>query len=90
MIFYQQNEKLLQDKEENSVCREPLIHSDGTGYISEDLALKCPKNVFKGSVVNGDNVEVGYWGLDLLPVIHLVRNESIAEYLPHNSSFWCA
>ncbi|XP_022754978.1 probable RNA-dependent RNA polymerase 5 isoform X2 [Durio zibethinus] len=49
-----------QDKYGNLVCNkdgETCIHTDGTGYISEDLALKCPKNVFKGSVVNGDNVE---------------------------------
>ncbi|XVE54202.1 hypothetical protein DITRI_Ditri03aG0061400 [Diplodiscus trichospermus] len=48
------------DKDGNAVCNkdgEPFIHSDGTGHISEDLALKCPSNVFKGSVMNGDNVE---------------------------------
>ncbi|XWS26784.1 hypothetical protein CRYUN_Cryun26dG0059900 [Craigia yunnanensis] len=56
---------LCHDKDENSVCNkdgEPFILSDGTGYISEDLALKCPKNVFKGSVVNGDNVEGKFSG----------------------------
>ncbi|OMO58283.1 RNA-dependent RNA polymerase, eukaryotic-type [Corchorus olitorius] len=36
---------------------KPRIHSDGTGYISEDLALKCPANVFKGSILKGYNVE---------------------------------
>ncbi|GMI94841.1 hypothetical protein like AT2G19930 [Hibiscus trionum] len=35
------------------------IHTDGTGYISEDLALKCPRNVFKGSIAGGANVEIG-------------------------------
>ena len=57
---------LCQDKDENSVCNkdgEPLIHSDGTGYILEDLALKCPKNVVKGSIVNGDNVEGKFSGM---------------------------
>ncbi|GMI89458.1 hypothetical protein like AT2G19930 [Hibiscus trionum] len=34
------------------------IHTDGTGFISEDLALKCPKNVFKGSITNGANIEI--------------------------------
>ncbi|KAL4317791.1 hypothetical protein GQ457_18G001060 [Hibiscus cannabinus] len=34
------------------------IHTDGTGYISEDLALKCPRNVFKGSIAGGANVEI--------------------------------
>ncbi|XP_077209951.1 putative RNA-dependent RNA polymerase 5 isoform X2 [Tasmannia lanceolata] len=27
---------------------EALIHTDGTGFISEDLAMKCPRNIFKG------------------------------------------
>ncbi|RZC81776.1 hypothetical protein C5167_044360 [Papaver somniferum] len=27
---------------------EPRIHTDGTGFISQDLALKCPRNIFKG------------------------------------------
>ncbi|KAI9192350.1 hypothetical protein LWI28_021583 [Acer negundo] len=36
---------------------KPLIHTDGTGFISEDLALKCPKNVFKGKCSNDDNIE---------------------------------
>ncbi|XP_039018521.1 probable RNA-dependent RNA polymerase 5 [Hibiscus syriacus] len=35
------------------------IHTDGTGYISEDLALKCPRNVFKESIAGGANVEIG-------------------------------
>ncbi|KAF5203871.1 RNA-dependent RNA polymerase [Thalictrum thalictroides] len=26
---------------------EPFIHTDGTGFISEDLALKCPQNMYK-------------------------------------------
>ncbi|TXG61454.1 hypothetical protein EZV62_012817 [Acer yangbiense] len=43
----------------NIVYRDgkPLIHTDGTGFISEDLALKCPKNVFKGKCSNDDNIE---------------------------------
>ncbi|XP_073110745.1 probable RNA-dependent RNA polymerase 5 isoform X2 [Elaeis guineensis] len=27
---------------------EPRIHTDGTGFISEDLAMKCPGNIYKG------------------------------------------
>ncbi|XP_021276524.1 probable RNA-dependent RNA polymerase 5 isoform X2 [Herrania umbratica] len=52
------NDIPCQDKYGNYVYKkdgEPCIHTDGTGYISEDLALKCPKNVFKGNVLNGDN-----------------------------------
>ncbi|XBI11519.1 hypothetical protein VPH35_138566 [Triticum aestivum] len=39
--------------------REALIHTDGTGLISEDLAKKCPTDVFKGNLlrVNGDSVD---------------------------------
>ncbi|KAA3457828.1 putative RNA-dependent RNA polymerase 5 [Gossypium australe] len=49
------------DKDEKPVYKDGklCIHSDGTGYISEDLALKCPKDVFKGSIMNGANVEIG-------------------------------
>ncbi|KAI4350804.1 hypothetical protein L6164_005219 [Bauhinia variegata] len=31
---------------------KPCIHTDGTGFISEDLAALCPKNVFKGTYIN--------------------------------------
>ncbi|KAK1592184.1 hypothetical protein Q3G72_020916 [Acer saccharum] len=50
---------LTHDSNGNIVYRDgkPLIHTDGTGFISEDLALKCPKNVFKGKCSNDDNVE---------------------------------
>ncbi|WRX34924.1 RNA-dependent RNA polymerase [Theobroma cacao] len=54
------NDIPCQDKYGNYVYKkdgEPCIHTDGTGYISEDLALKCPKNVFKGRILNGDNDE---------------------------------
>ncbi|XP_021641706.2 probable RNA-dependent RNA polymerase 5 isoform X2 [Hevea brasiliensis] len=34
-----------------------LIHTDGTGFISEDLALKCPKKVHKGKCINGNEME---------------------------------
>ncbi|KAI4347069.1 hypothetical protein L6164_007918 [Bauhinia variegata] len=36
---------------------KPCIHTDGTGFISEDLALLCPKNVFKGSCANNEVVK---------------------------------
>ncbi|XP_061949141.1 probable RNA-dependent RNA polymerase 5 isoform X3 [Populus nigra] len=34
-----------------------LIHTDGTGFISHDLALKCPKNQFKGTCLRASNIE---------------------------------
>ncbi|KAB2618468.1 RNA-dependent RNA polymerase 5 [Pyrus ussuriensis x Pyrus communis] len=37
------------DEYGNRIYRDgkPLIHSDGTGFISEDLALLCPKDLLK-------------------------------------------
>ncbi|KAL0702921.1 hypothetical protein Bca4012_059043 [Brassica carinata] len=35
---------------------KPCIHSDGTGYISEDLARMCPVNVYKGKCLRSDSV----------------------------------
>ena len=52
---------LLQDKDGNVVYGtdgKPLIHTDGTGFISHDLALKCPKNQFKGTCLGASNIEV--------------------------------
>ncbi|XP_030488896.2 probable RNA-dependent RNA polymerase 5 isoform X4 [Cannabis sativa] len=37
---------------------EALIHTDGTGYISEDLALLCPQNVHKGQYNNNKFSEI--------------------------------
>ena len=50
----------LQDESGDRVYRDgkPLIHTDGTGYISEDLALLCPKNLFKGDCLRNKNIEV--------------------------------
>lgn len=36
---------------------EPCIHTDGTGFISKDLAFKCPANVYKGKVHSNRNIE---------------------------------
>lgn len=43
---------------------DALIHTDGTGLISEDLAKKCPASVFKGNLL-GTN--------DLHPVLMQMR-----------------
>lgn len=37
---------------------KPLIHTDGTGFISEDLALKCPINIYKGQHFNSGNLRL--------------------------------
>ncbi|CAF2156701.1 unnamed protein product [Brassica napus] len=50
----------LQDQNNNDVLDKngkPCIHSDGTGYISEDLARMCPVNVYKGKCLRSNNVQ---------------------------------
>ncbi|KFK40362.1 hypothetical protein AALP_AA3G363900 [Arabis alpina] len=37
--------------------KKPFIHSDGTGYISEDLARLCPVNIYKGKCLRSDNIQ---------------------------------
>lgn len=78
-----------QDKDKNFVFNkdgEPFIHTDGTGYISEDLVLKCPKNVFKGSVVNGDNVEGKFSEMKSTESHHRVPPLLVQFRLFHNGS----
>ncbi|KAG5559291.1 hypothetical protein RHGRI_008991 [Rhododendron griersonianum] len=36
---------------------EPLIHTDGTGFISEDLALKTPKDFSRAKYIKDGNFE---------------------------------
>ena len=51
----------LQDEDGNIVLDEdgkPRIHTDGTGFISEDLALRCPRNCYHGSFPDDPNFEV--------------------------------
>ncbi|KAJ6742853.1 RNA-DEPENDENT RNA polymerase 3-RELATED [Salix viminalis] len=45
---------------------KPLIHTDGTRFISHDLALKCPKNLFKGTCLGASNIEVCRYELDFI------------------------
>ncbi|XP_062149198.1 probable RNA-dependent RNA polymerase 5 isoform X1 [Alnus glutinosa] len=37
---------------------KPHIHTDGTGFISEDLALLCPHNLYKGEQIRDENIEL--------------------------------
>ena len=59
--------EIFQDKNGNIVLkhREALIHTDGTGLISEDLAKKCPTDVFKGNLLRIHDVSVCF------PVPHI-------------------
>ncbi|XP_055820155.1 probable RNA-dependent RNA polymerase 3 isoform X3 [Solanum dulcamara] len=36
---------------------EPCIHTDGTGFISEDLAMYCPKDFSKAESIKDENYE---------------------------------
>ncbi|KAJ6746486.1 RNA-DEPENDENT RNA polymerase 3-RELATED [Salix koriyanagi] len=58
-----------QDKDGNVVYGidgKPLIHTDGTRFISHDLALKCLKNLFKGTCLGASNIEVCRYELDFI------------------------
>lgn len=55
----------LQDNDGNIVKGKDgklLIHTDGTGFISEDLALKCPRRVQKGKCIDANEMEVCNFG----------------------------
>ncbi|VVA10487.1 PREDICTED: probable RNA-dependent [Prunus dulcis] len=47
------------DESGNRIYRDgkPLIHTDGTGFISEDLALLCPKDLLKGDYISKEYIE---------------------------------
>ncbi|CAN8257589.1 unnamed protein product [Cochlearia groenlandica] len=47
---HDQNANVVLDKN-----KKPCIHSDGTGYISEDLARMCPVNILKGKCLRSYN-----------------------------------
>ncbi|KAG2267052.1 hypothetical protein Bca52824_074131 [Brassica carinata] len=49
---HDENDKDVLDKN-----GKPCIHSDGTGYISEDLARMCPVHVYKGKCLRSNNVQ---------------------------------
>ncbi|XP_024015999.1 probable RNA-dependent RNA polymerase 5 isoform X2 [Eutrema salsugineum] len=49
---HDQNNNVVLDKN-----KEPRMHSDGTGYISEDLARMCPVNIFKGKCLSKKNIQ---------------------------------
>ncbi|ONH97965.1 hypothetical protein PRUPE_7G221200 [Prunus persica] len=47
------------DESGNRIDRDgkPLIHTDGTGFISEDLALLCPKDLLKRDYISKEYIE---------------------------------
>ena len=52
--------EVFQDENGDIVCKhgEVLIHTDGTGLISEDLAKRCPASVFKGNFLRTHDMHV--------------------------------
>ncbi|KAM6599582.1 hypothetical protein CsatA_019191 [Cannabis sativa] len=48
------------DEHGNPMSRDgkALIHTDGTGFISEDLAVKCPKNLHEGRLLKNEDTEI--------------------------------
>ncbi|KAM5547585.1 hypothetical protein ABKV19_001861 [Rosa sericea] len=53
------DEEYCLDESGNRIYRDekPLIHTDGTGFISEDLALLCPKIEAKGQCMSGKHMK---------------------------------
>ncbi|KAH7512897.1 hypothetical protein FEM48_Zijuj12G0138900 [Ziziphus jujuba var. spinosa] len=52
-------DEYCKDEHGNCIFRdgEPLVHTDGTGFISKDLALLCPKNLQKGEHLSKEDNE---------------------------------
>ncbi|PHT42388.1 hypothetical protein CQW23_16413 [Capsicum baccatum] len=52
-------EDILRRDENGCIIRdedgEPCIHTDGTGFISEDLAMHCPKDFSKAEYIKDEN-----------------------------------
>ncbi|KAJ9538781.1 hypothetical protein OSB04_031514 [Centaurea solstitialis] len=66
------------DENGNVVCDEDgerLIHTDGTGFISEDLAIQCAKDFIEGKGKKDDNYEL----IDLLKLEELSLGQKARE-----------
>ncbi|XP_060668494.1 probable RNA-dependent RNA polymerase 3 [Ziziphus jujuba] len=52
-------DEYCKDEHKNLIFRDekPLIHTDGTGFISEDLALLCPNNLQTGGCLGKEDAE---------------------------------
>ncbi|KAL2500917.1 putative RNA-dependent RNA polymerase 5 [Forsythia ovata] len=46
---------------------KPLLHTDGTGYISENLAVQCPKDFCRSKYAKDENFEKGSKGGNMEP-----------------------
>uniref|UniRef100_J3KXC5 RNA-dependent RNA polymerase n=1 Tax=Oryza brachyantha TaxID=4533 RepID=J3KXC5_ORYBR len=72
------------DEHGNVVLRdgEPLIRTDGTGLISEDLALKCPTSIFKGKFLKSQGIATCDEGETMMKPNSLKRHRSLAAKHP--------
>ncbi|KAL0337362.1 UNVERIFIED_CONTAM: putative RNA-dependent RNA polymerase 5, partial [Sesamum calycinum] len=50
--FRDENESIIHDED-----GKPILHTDGTGYISEDLAMKCPRNFSLANDITDNSFE---------------------------------
>lgn len=62
----------MQDENGRVVCNEdghPFIHTDGTGYISEDLAMMCPKDFYNAKYMKDESIEVKFFHFVLIRIL---------------------
>ncbi|KAL6560943.1 hypothetical protein OROHE_006120 [Orobanche hederae] len=50
--FQDENGSIIHDED-----GKPVLHTDGTGYISEDLAMKCPKDFSTAKSITNNSFE---------------------------------
>ncbi|KAL6585996.1 hypothetical protein OROMI_002640 [Orobanche minor] len=50
--FQDENGSIIHDED-----GKPVLHTDGTGYISEDLAMKCPKDFSTAKCITNNSFE---------------------------------
>ncbi|KAM3743097.1 hypothetical protein ACB098_07G118400 [Castanea mollissima] len=78
VLCMDRNGKVVYEKPE-----KPCIHTDGTGFISEDLALICRNNVHRGDRTRDENVETNPRIVELESnLLAMQRQESKAQELP--------
>ncbi|KAL5220095.1 hypothetical protein ABZP36_024808 [Zizania latifolia] len=77
------------DEHGNIVLRdgEPLIHTDGTGRISEDLALKCPTSVLKGKFLKPQDIVACYESETMMRPNSSKRHRSLTTEHPLLTQF---
>lgn len=59
---------------------KPLIHTDGTGYISEDLAREFPGKIFKANMVQDHNFEVFYSSFSSLNIVVYMAKKILVSH----------